>query len=160
MKYKKMLFFATPQNKIVIRLMSEQDPRYWRFKSDIWSTEDKQPNSRLVIRLHVALSLVNICFIKPSLTFVCYFGLTAVIRIDLDSAGRQLNQTWQMWGRQCRCFLNQAGVIHPLMNPSWSSLIDSGLLLRLFFFSCSPCGTEGKNSWLTVVQKVSSKPCI
>lgn len=111
---------------------SEQDPQCWiLILSHIWNIEDKQPTSALVIKLHVGPFILNICFIKPAVTFVI-LSLTAVIRIDLYTAGRQLNQTWQMWGRQCRCVLNQADVIDPLANPSWSGLIDIGLLLRFF----------------------------
>lgn len=95
--------------------------------------EDKQPHPAVVIERQLGLFILNICFNKAAVAF-CYSELTAVIRIDLCSAGRQPNQTWQMWARQCRCVLNQAHVIDPPWNPSWSGLIDRGLLLRLFLF--------------------------
>lgn len=98
----------------------------------IWATDDKQPNSLLVIK---ASCIVNICFITSSDTRVCYFERDSCDQNWSVCYGEAANLTWQMLGRACRCFLNQANLIDPPLNPSWWSHIDSGLLLRSFFDS-------------------------
>lgn len=111
-----LFIFAIQQNKIQIRVMSEQDPQYWRFKSnDIWTIEDKQPNSALVIKLHVGLFIVNICFIKPAVTFVCY------LRFD------SCNQNWSVYCREAaKSDMTNAGQTVQVFSQSgrrdWSSL--------------------------------------
>lgn len=125
--------------------MTEQDPQYWRFKSDIWSTEDKQPNSTLVMRLHVALFLVNICFIKSSVTFVCYFGFDScnqnwfgqcweAAKSDMTNVG----QTVQVFSQSGRCDSSFHESIMIKSYWRWASI-------KIFFF---PYGTGKKTKQL------------
>lgn len=126
--------------------------------SEPW--EDKQSNSALVIRLHVGLFIVNTCFIKPALTFVCYFGF--------DSC----NQNWSVYCREAaKSDMTNVGQTVQVFSQSgrhdWSSL--ESIMIKAYwhwapitffflFFSLWPEREKKKDSsWSTTLRKVSER---